>query len=600
MKNSLAFLKSIRAWLFQRLFGHWELIAISLMVAVLPGCSGSESKVSQRHFSATPERGATVAILPPRLTFRAQELAFQYDRGETGDFWPVEVTGGGVGLLDYDGDGDLDLFFCQGGPLKRSSNLTSHDVLLRNEGGRRFVDVSDQVGLVAKGYGQGVTVADYDGDGDPDVFVTRYKANTLWRNDAGKFIDVSKSAGVVSGSWSLGAAFFDMDGDDDLDLFVANYFDFDPLKAPYARDSRGNPRYGSPQNFPGEPDALYRNNGDGTFTDVTVKAGIAEASRGMGCLATDFDGDGHMDILVANDAMANALWRNRGDGTFEDVASAWGLALNGDGLAEANMGIGYSDVDGDGLPDVAITHFVDERTTLWRRLADDKNVPGARFFDISSSAGLISASRPVTGWGIAFADFDQDGWMDLIQTNGHLLNESDRTFPYRNPPTLWRNQGEGRFRDVTADAGPYFREVHQGRGLAVGDLDGDGDLDVVVVHHHAPSVILWNETELQGGRLTIRLNRDGANRNAIGANVTAFVGPKSIVRTLDGGGGYLSSNSPIIHFGLGAAKQAHRVEVRWPSGRVEVRSGVPTGSMIEWLEGSEPSLPDGWIGKVSK
>ncbi len=442
------------------------------------------------------------------LAFRAEELPFRYDRGETGAAWPVETTGGGVGLLDYDGDGRLDIFFAQGGPLKpaAASSAPLADVLLHNLGGGRFEDVSSQVGLSAKGYGQGVAVADYDGDGDPDVYVTRYGRNTLWRNDRdrGWFTDVTDQAGVGCKSWSLGAAFADYDGDGDLDLFVANYFKFDPARPPFRLNPiTGKADYGLPREFAGLPDTLYRNEGNGRFRDVTQSAGVAGSGRGMGVLAADLDGDGRIDWLVANDAESNALWHNRGDGTFQDVADQVGIAVNGQGQAEANMGIAWGDTDGNSLADVLITHFFGEHDTLWRTYADSQN--GVFYQDQTNEAGLAADTRPLTGWGTVLADFDQDGHLDLLTTNGHIRREPAQLYPYENPPILWRNQGNGRFTNVTATAGAYFQKLHMGRGMACGDLDGDGDLDVVVVHHHAPSVILWNESPSSGNFLKLDL-----------------------------------------------------------------------------------------------
>ena len=350
-------------------------------------------------------------------------------------------------------------------------------------------------GLSPKGYGQGVTIADYDGDGDPDVYVTRYGPDTLWRNDRGHFTDVTLEAGVGCPLWGLGAAFLDYDRDGDLDLFVANYLKFDEAAAPFAHDPEtGAARYGAPAEFPGLPDVLYRNNGNGTFTDVTAQAGVAGTGRGMGCLTADFDGDGWIDILVANDAEANVLWRNRHDGTFEDMAAAWGIAVNGQGQVEANMGVAHGDHDNDGLEDVIITHFFGEHATLWRR---EQTADGAIIFeDRTQEAGLAVDTLPTTGWGMSLADFDQDGYLDLVMTNGHIRPEPTQLYLYENPPLLWRNSGrQGRFVNVSISAGPYFKDVHLGRGLADGDLDGDGDLDLVIVHHHAPSVILWNETQ---------------------------------------------------------------------------------------------------------
>jgi hypothetical protein len=529
---------------------------------------------------------------PHTLVFRTQELPFRYERGETGAAWPSETTGGGVAILDFDHDGRLDLFFAQGGPLIPTNGTAAlNDVLLRNLGGGRFEDVSAHAGLTPKGYGQGVTVADFDGDGDPDVYVTRYGHNTLWRNDLGHFTDVTERAGVGCPLWSLGAAFLDYDRDGDLDLFVANYFAFDPSRAPFSRDPEtGAVRYGMPREFDGLPDVLYRNNGDGTFTDVTPQAGVAARGRGMGCLTADFDGDGWVDILVANDAEANTLWHNRHNGTFENAAPPWGIAVNGEGQAEANMGIAYADVNGDGLEDVIITHFFGEHATLWRKegLINSSVI----FEDRTQEAGLAIDTLPTTGWGLALADFDHDGFPDLIVTNGHIRPEKGQPYAYENPPLLWRNSGvRGRFVNVTATAGPYFNALHLGRGLATGDLDDDGDLDLVIVHHHARSVILWNETPNQGKSLILDLRGQGKSRDPIGARVVVSAGGMQQVRTYGGGGSYISSHDRRLHFGTGQAMKADSIEVRWPSGQVERQANVPTGRVVTWTEGSFGSSP---------
>ena len=429
---------------------------VGISLAINAGCKNDATR-------PTPKPQAQ----PDPLVFRAQDLPFRYDRGETGSAWPVETTGGGVGLLDFDGDGRLDIFLAQGGPLKGPVDpRASSDVLLRNSGDGRFEDISERIGLSAKGYGQGVTVADYDGDGDPDVYVTRYGVNTLWRNDRkeGRFTDVTEEAAVGCGTWSLGAAFGDYDSDGDLDLFVANYFIFDQSQAPFRRDPvTGAADYGLPQDFAGLPDVLFRNEGNGRFKDVTKSAGVAGLGRGMGILASDVDGDGRLDWLVANDAERNSLWRNRGDGTFEDVADPIGLAVNGQGLAEANMGIAFGDTNGDTLPDVLISHLYNEHTTLWRAAGRPKE--GIVYQDQTSEAGLAVDSRPLTGWGIVLADLDLDGDLDALTTNGHIRREPSQLYRYENPPILWRNLGNGRICQCQRGSRPVLHGTPHGQGL---------------------------------------------------------------------------------------------------------------------------------------
>ena len=506
-------------------------------------------------------------------------VSFRFFDGSRGWHDLPEIMGGGVALIDFDGDGDLDLYLCDGGPIVGEPGRFDPPCrLYRNDGAWRFVDVTDRADAPGPSYAMGAAVGDYDGDGLDDLFVTGWRDQRLYRNlGGGRFEDVTSRAGVGSTLWSTSAAFADLDGDGDLDLFVANYLAYDPALAPFCAAPDGKRDYCGPEDFAAEPDRLYRNDGGGRFTDVSKAAGVeGPGGRGLGVVAVDLVGDAGLDLFVANDGTACRMFENKGSLRFEEVGMASGVALDGRGEALAGMGVAAGDVDGDGRLDLVVSNFLGRSTVGFRSLG------GGAFVDASDALGLAGPTRSVLGFGVALADFDSDGRLDLIQANGHVLDRARLGQPSAMRPTLLRNVG-GRFQDVSATAGPWFARPILGRGLAVGDLDGDGRPDVVVNALGAPAALLRNVTE-GGHSLDLELSGRG-----VGATVKATVGGRTILRAQVGGGSYLSASGRQVHLGLGRAERVDRLEVAWPSGRSEVRLGLPAGrAKIEFEGGTTP------------
>ncbi len=489
----------------------------------------------------------------------------------------VESAGVGCGFLDYDGDGWMDIYLVNGCWMKglsdpkldrrkREELARATDRLYRNRGDGTFEDVTVAAGLARPAYGMGMVVADYDDDGDPDIYVTNYGPNRLFRNNGdGTFTDVAPKLGVDDRRFSVGAAFFDYNRDGRLDLFVANYVDYDPdYSFYYAPDG-----FPGPLAYTGQADVLFRGNSDGTFTDVTPKAGIDPdpQGRGMGVAAFDFDNDGWLDIFVANDAMENFLWRNRGDGTFTNQALDGGVAFGENGEATAGMGVDIADYDGDGLVDL----FVPDMTfsCLYR------NVGGGMFEDRSARSGIAAVMGQYVGWSGVFADFDLDGHIDLYLSNGdahHLEAHED---------VLFLNDGRGHFLDVSESAGEWMNQKRVGRGAAWADFDNDGDVDLLVTHLNDRPALLRNDTPRRGRHwLSVYLVGRPSNRDAIGATVKAEVDGKMIVRQRLSGGTYLSQHDPRLHFGLGKHSRVERLQVIWPDGSRQTLNNVEGDRVI--------------------
>ncbi|RUL84906.1 FG-GAP-like repeat-containing protein [Tautonia sociabilis] len=521
-------------------------------------------------------------------------LRFSYDSGKSPNRQMPETMGGGVGLLDCDGDGLLDVYLVQGGPFPPdSARPNDGDRLFRNLGDASFEDVTGPSGLagLSRGYGHGVAVGDIDNDGDPDLFLTRWRSYALFLNDGdGTFSDATDAFGLGGDrGWPTSAAFADLDLDGDLDLYVCHYVAWDPERPrPCAHPETFEPVYCAPLVVPAEADRLYRNDGD-RFVDVTEEAGIVDRDgRGLGVVAADVDGDTLVDLYVANDATANFLFRNLGGLRFEEVGMPAGLAANASGGFEGSMGIAFGDLDGDALPELAVTNLYGESTTLYR------NLGRGIFVDQTEPSGLGIASRFLLGFGMGFLDFDNDGFLDLAVANGHV-NDYRPDFPYAMPAQLLAGDGR-RLVDVTEQAGPSFTTPRVGRALALGDLDNDGRVDGVLVPLDSPVALLRNRTA--GGRfVTFRLEGTESNRDGVGARVTLEAGGRRQVSWRQGGGSYQSAHDGRLHFGLGTADRIDSVEIRWPSGRVDrledldadtgylIREGAPAPSPLPGFPG---------------
>jgi hypothetical protein len=511
-------------------------------------------------------------------------LSFELQNGRDGRYYMPEIMGSGVALFDYDNDGDLDLYLVQGRPLgeDRRGQAAPSDRLLRNDlqegAGPQpfFIDVTEASGLLEDAYGFGVATGDYDGDGWVDLYVTNLGANRLWRNlGNGSFAEVSQEAGVADSLFGSSAAFFDYDRDGWLDLYVANYLNFDSVSHQVCPTPGGRDDYCGPVSFRPELDRLYRNRGDGTFEDVSLAAGIHhKAGTGLGVVSLDVDGDGWLDLFVANDKMANFLWRNQTDGTFREMALEAGCSVNEDGLSEAGMGVDAADIDHDGDEDLILAHVILETNTLYLNEGD------AWFRDASLASGLGAPSRHRTAFGVAWMDYDNDGWLDLLTVNGRVLGEPTQiaagdAFPYHQPNQLFRNLGQGRFSDVSASAGAAFRRSRVSRGLALGDVDNDGDLDAVISNIGAPAELLLNSVGQDRHWLGLRLVGGEPGRDMLGA-VARLLRPGSPVsgspepqRRARSDGSYCSARDPRVIFGLGDDSEPVAVEVLWPDGSRE-------------------------------
>ena len=490
---------------------------------------------------------------------REAGIDFRHESGRTGALRLPEIIGAGVAILDFDGDGRMDVYLVQGGPLPGTQTASKpSDRLYRNVGGPgelRFEDVTAEAGLEPGDYGMGVATGDVDNDGDTDLYRTALGRNRLLINHGGRFLDATDAAGIDGDEWSISASFADIDGDGLLDLYVANYLAYD-MASP-ACDTEGRRHYCPPSHYVAVPDRLYRNLGGGLFEDASIAFGIAKpgvAHAAMGVAAADFDRDGRPDFLVANDGSANALWMNR-DGRFEDVAFAAGVAVNADGEAEAGMGVVVADVDADGDSDAFLTHDVAESNTLYV----NEGLPEPGFMDRSLRRGVAAGSLPFTGFGAGALDFDNDGDLDLFVANGPIADfRPGPVAPTSRHNLLLVNAGDGRFE------GPArISDEDTSRGAAFGDLDNDGDIDMVVAGNHGPARLYRNDGAA-GNWLGIAVRGNRGQRNAVGAEVWRLPSPE--LRRVRTDGSYASANDPRIVFGLGQDDQPQHVRVRWPDG----------------------------------
>lgn len=512
--------------------------------------------------------------------------------GKTTNRYLLETTGCGVALLDYDGDGWLDVFLVNGSTLEgfpKGSEPTNH--LYRNRHDGTFEDVTEKAGLKASGWGQGACAGDYDNDGDDDLFVSYWGRNRLYRNNGnGTFSDVTESAGVLDrrDRWGAGCAFLDYNRDGRLDLFVANYIDMDLRTAPVPESGlclyKGVPVACGPPGLQGGRNVLYRNEGNGTFADVSDSSGIARAAGtyGLGVSTLDFDNDGWTDLYVANDSSPSALYHNNHDGTFTDVGVRSGCAYSQDGKPQAGMGVAVADFDRNGTFDIFKTNFAGDTSTLYVNTGDG-------FCDDRTFASGIGLNTRWLGWGVGFLDLDRDGWKDLFLVNGHVYPEVEQLKTeagYKQRKVVYRNLRNGRFEDISERLGPPIATPKAGRGAAFGDIDNDGDIDVVVNNVHDAPDLFRLDSRAPHHWITVKLVGVFSNRNAIGAKITVVSAGGQQVDEVRGGGSYYSQNDFRVNFGLGDAARVDRLEVRWSNGLIESWSSPPIDQIVTLKEGA--------------
>jgi enediyne biosynthesis protein E4 len=520
---------------------------------------------------------------------RAAGIGFQQDATATDEKYYLETMGTGVGWIDYDQDGLMDLFFVQSAATdvyKPSHPLSS--ALYHNNGDGTFTDVTEKAGVGAAGlYGQGVAVGDFDNDGYPDLYVTGYGRAILYHNNGdGTFTDVTEKAGVADkGGWSTSAGWFDYDKDGYLDLLVCNYIEWSPKNNIWCGEHRpGYRAYCHPDNYKGQRLKLYHNNHDGTFTDVSEKSGVGlPEAKGMGVVLADFNNDGWPDIAVANDTWPNFLFINKKDGTFKDVSFTSGIAASEDGKYEAGMGIDAADVDGDGWLDLYVTHLDFELNRLYHNNRDET------FDDVTYASGIGNKAIFLSGVTMKFLDYDNDGWTDICQANGAMLDNINlyhTEVTYKEPMLMFRNMGHGKFEKVSEQLGPDFMRPVAGRGLAVADFDNDGDLDLAVNDRGDYPELLRNDGGNANHWLEVLLIGTKSNRDAVGSTLKLTSEGFAQMKQRQGGSGYMSASDPRIHFGLGQRRSIESLEITWPSGTVDKLTNVPIDQIITVKEGA--------------
>jgi hypothetical protein len=511
-------------------------------------------------------------------------ITFIHTDGSSGRRHIVESVSAGLALFDFDRDGDVDIYFLNGAPLKGTKvDVAPRNRLYRNDGKWTFTDVTEQAGVGNTGFGLGVAAGDYDNDGDLDLYVNNYGPNCLYRNNGdGTFTDVTAHAGVANGH-KVGAAahFLDMDKDGDLDLFVANYLDF-TYENHLFRFSKGIPKYAGPTDFPPMANNLYRNNGDGSFTDVSQSSGIAEhRGWGMGGVCADYDSDGDTDIYLANDVYSNFLFENDGTGRFTERGLMAGLAYDLHGDDQGSMGIDCADYDNDGRLDFYQTSYARELTILFR------NLDGKLFEDVTRVTGAGTSTRPYVTWGNGMIDFDNDGDRDIFVATGHLQDNIelyDNTTTTLTPNLLLMNSGNGKFEDVSAQSGDGMQVKLRSRGAGFDDLDNDGDVDVVILNARQGPTLLRNDSATGNHWIQIRLRGTKTNADGVGARVSVVAGDLTQIDEVHSGRGYQSHYGMRLHFGLGKRNLVDRIEVRWIGGGVNVFEKIATDQLIELSE----------------